>query len=84
MTPAAYVHLDLDAAQAVGLLPPVPPDRLSRMQDSALCGCERLLGADGEAVFQDIRRPARHLNLAAAPNYEDLFIAHLRLTPMPP
>ena len=77
-------YLDMANAQAVGLLPAGAPERLVRMQDSALCGCERLLADDGAGTLRNIRSVARHVNLAMATDYEDLFIEHLRLTPIRP
>lgn len=73
-------HLDLGHAQAIGLLPSAPACRLLRVEDSALRGCERLLAPDGAGLEAGIAAMVRTLNLAEEPEYEDIFVDHLRLT----
>ncbi|MEW5788228.1 MAG: ASKHA domain-containing protein [Pseudomonadota bacterium] len=74
--------LDPLNAQSLGLLPPLPPGRLSTRPDASLAGCEILLLAeDGESRLAEVAGRARCINLALAPDYDEAFIEHLRLTP---
>ena len=73
-------HLHLGHAQAIGLLPSAAGCRLEAVEDSALRGCERLLAPDGAGLQTEVDRLVRAINLAAEPDYEDIFVEHLRLT----
>ena len=76
-------HLHLGHAQAIGLLPSAPGCRLEAVEDSALRGCERLLAPDGARLQADVERLVRAINLAAEPDYEDIFVDHLKLSAYP-
>ena len=69
--------------QAIGLLPSAPGCRLEAVEDSALRGCERLLAPDGARLQADVERLVRAINLAAEPDYEDIFVDHLKLSAYP-
>ena len=76
--------LDLDNARAVGLLPPIPSQRTELLADASLAGCERaLLDAPG-ADFSALAPRIRAINLSQVADYDDKYIDHLRLRPMPP
>lgn len=76
--------LNLDHAQAIGLLPPIEATRIECHAHAALAGCERLL-LDPEAPADYVRLASRvePINLSFINGWEERFIAHLRLTPMP-
>jgi uncharacterized 2Fe-2S/4Fe-4S cluster protein (DUF4445 family) len=76
--------LDLGHAQVLGLLPPVGPERIELHPNAALAGCEcALLAQAPEALFSEIARRARPINLSFRPGWEDRFINHLRLGAIP-
>lgn len=76
--------LDLRHAQAVGLLPEVPVDRIELHANAALAGCERaLLAEDPTALFSELVEKTKAVNLASAEGWEDRYVAHLRLAPIP-
>jgi uncharacterized 2Fe-2S/4Fe-4S cluster protein (DUF4445 family) len=76
--------LDVAHAQAVGLLPPVAPERVELWSDATLAGCERALLTDsGLALFSRLTEQVNALNLAFAAGYEDRYIRHLRLLSIP-
>lgn len=76
--------LDIRHAQALGLLPPVPPDRVELHGGAALAGCESaLLSADPLGLLADAAPEPLAVNLALVEAYGDLFIRHLRLGSSP-
>ena len=76
--------LDLAHAQAIGLLPPLPPERIECHAEASLSGCEQaLLEAQEEDPFAALRSLAHGINLSTLPDFEFRFIDHLRLRPMP-
>jgi len=87
-------HLDVRNAQAVGLLPTVPVERVELCGNTALSGCEQILlqipghrhapvGAAlrGSVVAGDLRASASILNLAFAADFEELFVESLFIEP---
>jgi uncharacterized 2Fe-2S/4Fe-4S cluster protein (DUF4445 family) len=76
--------LDVRHAQALGLLPPMPPDQIELHGGAALAGCERaLLSADPLGLLASAAPEPLAVNLALVEAYGDLFIRHLRLGPSP-
>jgi uncharacterized 2Fe-2S/4Fe-4S cluster protein (DUF4445 family) len=77
-------HLDLGHAQAVGLLPRLATGRIELHANAALTGCERaLLAADAEAMFFTVAGKIKMINLSFIQGWEDRYISHLRLEPIP-
>lgn len=77
--------LDIAHAQALGLLPQIDPARVELRADASLSGCERaLLAAQGVAPFAETARLCRLVNLSELATYDDRYIRHLRLQPVPP
>lgn len=78
-------HLDIAHAQAVGLLPPINPAAIELHAEASLAGCERaLLTGQGAGGFAALTKNAQVINLTGVPDYEDHYINHLRLRPVPP
>lgn len=78
------LHLDINHAQAVGLLPSIDPALIELDADATLAGCERaLLHADGIALFSVLSKSAHPINLSCVAGYDDRYINHLRLQPIP-
>lgn len=77
-------HLDLNSAFRVGLLPPVSMDRVNLFANASLAGCEKLLlNPLAEAQWLDMVQRTQVINLGGDFDYENRFIDHLRLRPMP-
>jgi uncharacterized 2Fe-2S/4Fe-4S cluster protein (DUF4445 family) len=75
--------LDVASAQAIGLLPVVPENRVELICDAALRGCaDLLLSAEAEDHLTRMRDAARPVNLALTPDFEELFLANLYLEPL--
>ncbi len=67
-------HLNLSAAQRIGLLPPVPPEKLRVLGNTALGGASRVLL---EASWQpeiDALRSCQYIELNLIEEFEDRFI----------
>lgn len=78
-------HLDVDHAREVGLLPRLDTAAIELVPDATLTGCEiALLDAAGENHFKKLTDGVKPLNLSLAAGYEERYIHHLRLAPVPP
>ncbi len=80
----AFGHaLDIHNAQAVGLLPKVPVERVELYANTALAGCEDALRS--LLVLEQMQRlgtQARIINLSQYPDFDQLFLEHLYLQPL--
>ncbi len=75
--------LDVQNAQALGVLPALARERVALCGNTALAGCERiLLSPDADAVLEPLRRVCRVLNLAEDPDFERFYVENLYLQPM--
>jgi uncharacterized 2Fe-2S/4Fe-4S cluster protein (DUF4445 family) len=75
--------LNVASAQAIGLLPRIPEDRVEISSDAALLGCGALLlSTPAREHLAALRRSARAINLALAPDFEALFFENLYLKPV--
>jgi uncharacterized 2Fe-2S/4Fe-4S cluster protein (DUF4445 family) len=73
-------HLNLQNAQNLGLLPAIAPHKIQLFEHLALAGAEKLLlNPDREQKVAAIQMRARVINLSHYPEYEEMFIHHLRL-----
>jgi uncharacterized 2Fe-2S/4Fe-4S cluster protein (DUF4445 family) len=81
----AFGHtLDISHAQSVGLLPPIAPERIELFADASLAGAEAaLLSTDGQARFAALTDSCKTLNLSLVEDYDDRYIDHLHLRPIP-
>ena len=76
-------YLDIGNAQAIGLLPKTPSERVVLCGNTALGGCELLLLAPGaSAELALLRRSAVIINLAQAPDFDTAFLECLYLRPL--
>jgi uncharacterized 2Fe-2S/4Fe-4S cluster protein (DUF4445 family) len=76
-------YLDIQNAQAVGLLPSCPPGRIELCGNMALSGCERMVLSTGSRPhMQQLRESARILNLAMMTEFDNLFMECLYLQPL--
>jgi uncharacterized 2Fe-2S/4Fe-4S cluster protein (DUF4445 family) len=75
--------LDVASAQAIGLLPAVPEDRVELICDAALRGCgDLLLSAAAADHLSRMRASAKLVNLALTPDFEEFFLTNLYLEPL--
>ena len=75
--------LDVASAQAIGLLPAVPADRVELICEAALRGCgDLLLSAAAADHLSGMRTSAKLVNLALTPDFEELFLTNLYLEPL--
>jgi uncharacterized 2Fe-2S/4Fe-4S cluster protein (DUF4445 family) len=75
--------LDIANAQAIGLLPAVPPERVEAFDHLALAGCELLaVSPDGPRAVEELRAVGRLINLARCSDFEEMFLEGLFLAPM--
>ena len=78
-------HLNIAHAQAVGLLPAIDPAAIELHADASLAGCEyALLAGHGAPHFAALTENAQVINLSFVQGYENRYIDHLRLCPIPP
>jgi uncharacterized 2Fe-2S/4Fe-4S cluster protein (DUF4445 family) len=76
-------HLNCPHAQAIGLLPSVPPSQIELCGNTALAGCEWLLLSPASAAdLAWLRERMTVINLSQAPEFERLFLESLYLEPM--
>jgi uncharacterized 2Fe-2S/4Fe-4S cluster protein (DUF4445 family) len=70
------------SAQAIGLWPRLPENRVEMSSDAALLGCGALLlSTPAREHLAALRQSARAVNLALAPDFEELFFENLYLKP---
>lgn len=76
-------YLNVANAQAIGLLPTIPAERIELAGNTALAGAVALLlsRAAGAAV-ENARLDAACVNLALAAGFDDAFLEHLYLHPI--
>jgi uncharacterized 2Fe-2S/4Fe-4S cluster protein (DUF4445 family) len=75
--------LDLSNAGRVGLLPMLETGRVELFAEATLGGAEMaLLSPDGLDIFTKRYKLITSLNLSQVADYDDRFIAHLRLSPL--
>jgi uncharacterized 2Fe-2S/4Fe-4S cluster protein (DUF4445 family) len=76
-------YLDVGNAQAIGLLPPVPPEEVELAGNTALAGCcDVMLSSLAAERLKALRSRARLVNLAGYPDFDQAFFENLYLQPM--
>lgn len=75
--------LNIQHAQALGLLPDCAPEKVELCGNTALIGCEQLLSsANREEQLDELKRYAEIVNLSQVTDYEDVFVDNLYLQPI--
>ena len=74
--------LDIANSVAIGLLPDVPPDRMTFVGNSSLAGARKLLlsGPERKAA-ESLAEAVGHVSLAARPDFQDEFVKAMRFRP---
>ena len=76
-------YLDVGNAQAIGLLPPVPPETVELAGNTALAGCcDVMLSSLAAEQLKALRSRARLVNLAGYPDFDQAFFENLYLQPL--
>jgi uncharacterized 2Fe-2S/4Fe-4S cluster protein (DUF4445 family) len=76
-------YLDISSACAIGLLPPVAPDKIELFSEAPLLGCtDLILNIETAEQLHLIRQKAQLINLALEPEFEILFVENLYLQRM--
>lgn len=76
-------YLDVGSAQAIGLLPPVPPETVELAGNTALAGCcDVMLSSLAAERLKALRSQARLVNLARYPDFDQAFFENLYLQPL--
>lgn len=76
-------NLNILNAQAIGLLPDIPPNRVMLCGNTALAGCERLLlSPTGARDLLSLRERATIINLSQVSDFDVLFLENLFLQPL--
>jgi uncharacterized 2Fe-2S/4Fe-4S cluster protein (DUF4445 family) len=76
-------HLDVNNAERIGLLPPIPAARVRLAGNTALRGAlDIVLSNEAETALERARRDAKVINLSMEEEFEELFIDHLYLRPI--
>lgn len=76
-------YLDIGNAQAIGLLPPVPPETVALAGNTALAGCcDVMLSSLASERLDRLRSSARLVNLAHYPGFDQAFFENLYLQPL--
>jgi uncharacterized 2Fe-2S/4Fe-4S cluster protein (DUF4445 family) len=77
-------HLDLANAQAIGLLPPVPPERVVLHGNASVRGAAiLLLSRAARARLEAFVGRIEHVELESEPDFFDLYVDGLRFEPLP-
>jgi uncharacterized 2Fe-2S/4Fe-4S cluster protein (DUF4445 family) len=77
-------YLNIEHAQALGLLPRCAQDRVELSGNTALTGCELLLSSDNrDKLLYELRGNIEIINLSQVFDYEKAFIDNLYLQPIP-
>lgn len=76
--------LDVEAAQAIGLFPPIPPERFVRVGNAAADGAARILVCNAaRRRAGEIARSVRHLEPASAAGFQRAFLLRTALSRSP-
>lgn len=71
-------YIDIASAQRIGLLPPVPPSRISVVGNAAGKGALELLMFDGvETQVEQIRTTMAYIELSSSPAFQQQYVSHM-------
>ncbi len=67
-------YLDIDSAQRIGLIPPLPRDRVQYVGNAAADGARRMLLSEAARErATSVARAVRHVPLATFPGFQEIF-----------
>lgn len=80
---AFALHLDPAAAKRIGLIPPIPDDRIVRVGNASLEGASRvLLSRAARAELETLVRRVEHIELETHPRFFDFFVEGCQFVPI--
>jgi uncharacterized 2Fe-2S/4Fe-4S cluster protein (DUF4445 family) len=76
-------HIDLDAGRRIGLLPPLPDEKLVRVGNAALEGASRiLLSESSRRELEDLALRVEHVELETHETFFDYFVEGCQFVPI--
>lgn len=77
-------YINARNAAEIGLIPPIPPERITRVGNAAIDGARRvLLSASRRAALEERVKDVTHIELETSPDFFDVFVEGCQLKPMP-
>ncbi len=78
-------YLNVENAQAIGMLPPVDPAKVLKVGNASLQGAVHLLvNAELRTALERLVRTIEHIELEAEPDFFDVYVEGCMLQPMQP
>jgi uncharacterized 2Fe-2S/4Fe-4S cluster protein (DUF4445 family) len=78
-------HLDVQAAQRIGLIPPLEPDRVIQVGNAAIEGAGRaLISRTSRVQLENLVGNIEHVELEAEPDFFDYFVTGCQFAPLEP
>ena len=77
-------YINPRSAAEIGLIPPIPPERITRVGNASIDGARRvLLSASRRAALEERVKEVTHIELETSPDFFDVFVEGCQLKPMP-
>ncbi|MFN8221656.1 MAG: ASKHA domain-containing protein [Gaiellales bacterium] len=77
-------HVDVDNAVAIGFLPPIPRERVTKAGNASVRGARRLLlDTRARRRLEELVRRVEHVELETTPDFFDIFVEGCQFKPMP-
>jgi uncharacterized 2Fe-2S/4Fe-4S cluster protein (DUF4445 family) len=77
------LHLDPQAAKRIGLIPPLPDEKIVRVGNAALEGASRaLLSQSSRAHLEELARKVEHIELETHDRFFDYFVEGCQFVPI--
>jgi len=75
-------YLSIQSALRIGLIPPLPPERIRYVGNAASLGAQLCLVSEAERQRAErVARTIEHLSLAAHPDFQDIFVECMNFPP---
>ncbi|MGH9323573.1 MAG: ASKHA domain-containing protein [Vicinamibacteria bacterium] len=76
-------HIDLDAARRIGLIPPLPDEKLVRVGNASLEGASRVLLSETRRLqLEALALRVEHVELETHPDFFDFFVEGCQFVPI--
>jgi len=71
-------YIDIASAQRIGLLPPIPIERIVTVGNAAGKGAlEVLMLAEGKRTVEHIRKMSEYIELSTSASFQQRFVEHM-------
>jgi uncharacterized 2Fe-2S/4Fe-4S cluster protein (DUF4445 family) len=75
-------YVSIESALRIGLIPPLPRERIRYVGNAASLGAQLCLVSEGErARAEAVAARIEHVSLAAHPDFEDIFVSCMNFPP---